>query len=80
MIIHLKYTEYIFIYSFNKYLLDIHYVLGIILGFEDIEEKSIQQCKMTFLNHYISKPCFINNVTFQHSIPKTYKEAHNFEV
>lgn len=30
VIIHLKYTEYIFIQPFNKYLLDTYYVLGTI--------------------------------------------------
>lgn len=36
---------------------------------------------MIFLNYYVGKPWFINNVTSQRSISaKTYKEAHDSEV
>lgn len=45
--------------------LTLHQVLG------TQRRKRIQQCKMTFLNHCINKPYFINVI---------YKEAHNFEV
>lgn len=38
-IIHLKYTEYIFIHSFNKYLLDTHYVFDTTPGLRDTEKK-----------------------------------------
>lgn len=47
-IIHLQYTEYIFIHSFNKYLLDTHYVLVIIPGLRDTEEKLHNSVKWYF--------------------------------
>lgn len=39
VIIHLTYTEYIFIHSLNKYFLDTYYMLGIIPGRRVTEEK-----------------------------------------
>lgn len=81
VIIHLKYTEYKFIHSFNKYVLDTHYVLTTCLALRQALEraqkrKSIQQYKMIFLNHYINKSCFINNVTSQHDTPAKTHRGH----
>lgn len=71
VVLHLRCTKYIFIQSFNKYLLDTHHVLTMYLAIyqaSGTQKRSIQQYKMVFLNHHINKPCFINNVTSQHGI------------
>lgn len=59
VIIHLKYTDYIFIHSISIYWIPItclalHQALG------TQRRKTVQQCKMAFPNHYINKPCFIS--------------------
>lgn len=77
MIIHLEYTEYILIHSFNKYVLDTPLCAYYVLGTTRAQKrKSIQHYKMIFLNRYINKSCFINNVTSQHDTPAKTHRGH----